>query len=80
MRVKFLSGDATVKLVITLVILFVLVGDIFLPEPLRSASKNTKAAINSVILGVIPDKGFDDPHDRTEKAVEELEQGAGGGK
>ncbi|OKH14685.1 hypothetical protein [[Limnothrix rosea] IAM M-220] len=74
MRIKFLSTDNTIKLVVFLAIMFVLVGDIFLPEPLKSASKNTKSAINSVIIGVLPSERFDDPHERTEKAVEELEQ------
>ncbi|AFY38090.1 hypothetical protein Lepto7376_1757 [[Leptolyngbya] sp. PCC 7376] len=74
MRIKFLSTDNTIKLVIAGLIFFVLLGDVLLPEPLKSASKNTKSAINSVIIGVLPSKGFDDPHDRTEKAVEELEQ------
>ncbi len=80
MRIKFLSTDNTIKLVVFLVIMFVLVGDIFLPEPLKSASKNTKTAINSTILGLFPSEGFDNPNERTEKAVEEFEREAGGGK
>ena len=74
MRIKFLSTDNTIKLVIAGFIFFVLLGDVLLPEPLKSASKNTKSAINSVILGIVPSEGFDDPNERTEKAVEEFEE------
>ena len=51
MRIKFLSTDNTIKLAIVGFIFFVLLGDVLLPEPLKSASKNTKSAIKiSVFL------------------------------
>jgi len=77
MRVKFASTDTVVKLVIFLLVIFVTVGDIILPEPLRSASKNTKATINSFIIGLAPKDKFTNPNDRTEKAVDEFEKGTG---
>ncbi|MGB2925552.1 MAG: hypothetical protein WBB82_09640 [Limnothrix sp.] len=78
MRVKFLSTDAGIKLVVFLLIVFVTVGDLILPEPLKGASAKTKSALNSFILGIVPDKEFTNPNDRTEKAVEEFEKETGG--
>ncbi len=77
MRIKGISTAATVKIIIFLFLSFVMVGDIFLPEPLKSASKDTKQSINNFVLSLIPQKRPTNPNERTEKAVEELEQGAG---
>ena len=79
MKVKFLSLDNTIKLGIVGFIFFLLLGDVLLPEPLKSASKNTKSAINSVILGIVPSKGFDNPNDRTQEAVDEFNERETGG-
>ncbi|SMH38778.1 MULTISPECIES: hypothetical protein [Cyanophyceae] len=77
MKVKFMSAGNSVKLVIFLLLAFVAVGDVFLPEPLKGASKQIKATVNNLVLGILPREGFKDPHERTEKAVEEMEQEAG---
>ncbi|MEB3224932.1 MAG: hypothetical protein VKJ86_03915 [Synechococcus sp.] len=65
------------KLIIFLLLAFVAVGDLFLPEPLKGASKEVKETVNSIVLSILPKEGFKDPNERTEKAVEEVEQGAG---
>lgn len=80
MRVKFISVDTSVKIIVALLLLFVLVGDIILPEPLKSASSNTKSAMNAFVLGFMPKEKFTNPNERTEKAVEEFEKETGGGK
>lgn len=77
MRVKLASTDTVVKLAIFLLVMFVTVGDVILPEPLRSASKNTKTTINTFIIGLTPKDKFTNPNERTEKAVDEFEQGTG---
>lgn len=74
MNVKFFSTGTIIKLGIAGFIFFLLLGDILLPEPLKSASKSTKSAINSVVLGILPSKGFDNPNDRTQDAVEEFNE------
>lgn len=74
MKVKFLSLGNTIKLGVIGFIFFVLLGDVLLPEPLKSASKNTKSAINSVILSIVPSKGFENPNDRTQEAVDEFNE------
>ena len=80
MKVKFMSTDTTVKIIIFLLLVFVAVGDLFLLELLKSASKNTKSSLNAIVLSILPQKKFTNPNERTEKAVEEFEKEAGGQK
>lgn len=80
MKVKFISTGTSVKIIIFLLFVFVAVGDLFLPEPLKSASKTTKSSLNAVVLSILPKKKLTNPNERTEKAVEEFEKEAGGQK
>lgn len=75
-----MSTETSVKIIIFLLFVFVTVGDLFLPEPLKSASKTTKSTLNSIVLSVLPQKKLTNPNERTEKAVEDFEKGVGGQK
>ncbi|MBV5260546.1 hypothetical protein FLX56_19220 [Synechococcus moorigangaii CMS01] len=75
MKVKFISAGNSVKLAVFLLLAFVAVGDLFLPEPLKGASKAVKETVNNIVLSILPKEGFDDPNERTEKAVEDFEKG-----
>lgn len=74
MKVKFISAGNSFKLAVFLFFVFVAVGDLFLPEPLKGASKTVRTTVNGIVLSILPQKGFKDPNERTEKAVEEIEQ------
>lgn len=41
---------------LTIAILFVLAGDIFLPQPYRGESQQIKANINHFIVGLLPER------------------------
>ena len=63
-------------LVLLLSVLFVGIGDRILPEPLKSASFNTRETINKNLIGLFPNrKSKLKPHERTRKAIEEVEGG-----
>ncbi len=56
--------------------IFVGIGDSFLPEPMKSASLNTRTSINKSLVGLFPSrKSKLKPHERTRKAIDEAEQG-----
>ena len=50
--------------------IFISLGDKFLPEPLKSASTNTRTNVNGFLVGLFPKKEFKNPNQRTEDAVE----------
>jgi hypothetical protein len=56
------------------VIFFISVGDRILPSPLSDYSRNTRNGINQFIIGLFPDNKVNNPHRRTEDAVDKLEQ------
>jgi hypothetical protein len=58
------------------VVVFIGFGDRFLPEPLKSASANTRHTINRVMIGLVPDNWQPgvDPNKRTEEAFEKLDE------
>ena len=59
-----------------LFVIFVGVGDSFLPEPMKSASLNTRKTINNTLIGLFPKRESKlKPHERTRKAIEEAEKG-----
>ena len=53
-------------------LVFVGVGDKFLPQPLSGYSKNTREQINQKLLGVVPDPDLKRPSEQREKEVEKL--------
>ena len=55
--------------------LFVGIGDSVLPEPMKSASLNTRKSINKHLVGLFPNRRSKlKPHERTRKAIEEAEK------
>ena len=63
-------------LILLLFALFVGIGDSVLPEPMKSASLNTRKTINKNLIGLFPTRESKlKPHERTNKAIEEVEQG-----
>lgn len=66
---------AYMPLFIVMFLVFVGFGDQFLPKPLSTASTNTRETLNKYLLGIFPGwKPKTKPNERTEKAVEGLEQ------
>lgn len=64
----------SIILVLLLSVLFVGIGDRVLPEPLKSASFNTRKTINKHLITLFPTrKPKLNPHERTRKAIEEAE-------
>ncbi|WP_414621895.1 hypothetical protein [Calothrix sp. CCY 0018] len=54
--------------------IFVGIGDRVLPEPMKSASLNTRTTINKSLIGLFPTRRSKlKPHERTNKAIEEAE-------
>ncbi|MEM7726399.1 MAG: hypothetical protein AAF208_08500 [Cyanobacteria bacterium P01_A01_bin.45] len=55
-------------------LLFVTLGDTVLPEPMKSASYNTRTGINNFVIGLFPDwRPKIDPKQRTQDAIERTE-------
>ena len=62
-----------------LFLVFLLVGDRFLPEPLGPASAQTRVGLSKFAIGLIPQwQKKTDPHKRTTDAIEKEEAGARG--
>ncbi|AFY52902.1 hypothetical protein Riv7116_0298 [Rivularia sp. PCC 7116] len=56
-------------------VVFVGIGDRILPEPMKSASLNTRKTINKNLIGLFPTRESKlKPHERTRKAIEEAEK------
>lgn len=67
---------STIILLFLLFVVFVGIGDWVLPEPMKSASFNTRTNINKFLIGLFPSrKSKLKPHERTRKAIEEAEKG-----
>ncbi|MDZ8052753.1 MAG: hypothetical protein RMX68_015660 [Aulosira sp. ZfuVER01] len=61
---------------ILLFLIFVGFGDSFLPKPLSTASLHTRTSINQFFVGLFPSwQPRTRPNARTERAVEEIENG-----
>jgi len=60
-------------------LVFVGFGDSFLPDPLGSASANTRTQINEFIVGLFPyTEPLDNPSKRTEGEIEKMRRGNSG--
>ncbi len=57
-------------------LVFVTVGDRFLPKPLNDASRQTRTSINQFFINMFPETEFESRYDKLEKAIEEQEKGA----
>ena len=64
--------QSAVTFSVLLFLVFVSIGDRFLPEPLGPASQQTRVALNKFLVGLIPGwRPKTNPYERTEEAVEE---------
>ena len=57
-------------------LVFVTVGDRFLPKPLNDASRQTRTSINQFLINMFPDTEFESRSEKIQKAIEEQEKGA----
>ncbi len=58
-----------------LALLFISLGDRFLPPPLSTASLQTRTAMNNLLVGAFPSwRPKTKPYERTEKAIDEIEK------
>jgi len=62
---------------IVLALIFVAVGDLFLPKPLSTASQQTRTTVNNFLVGLFPTRKPKNQYERTEKALEQEERGSG---
>ncbi|ALJ68562.1 hypothetical protein NON20_01360 [Synechocystis sp. B12] len=51
---------------------FISIGDMFLPDPWASYSKNTREQINQKLLGMAPKPNIKKPSEMREKQLEQL--------
>lgn len=62
-------------IVIILALLFVSVGDRFLPKPLNTASVQTRTSLNNFMVSLFPAwKPKTKPYERTQKAIDRVEK------
>jgi len=67
--------QTTLTMLFFLALLFILIGDRLLPEPLSAVSQNTRTSINQFLIGLFPEREPTDPYQRTEEAIKQQEQG-----
>jgi hypothetical protein len=65
---------AFLKLCLFMSLVYVTLGDSFLPQPYNSNSKAVREDINEFLIGLLPDKKFHNLK-RTALTIEEFEQG-----
>lgn len=67
----FNKGNMTLLFIVGLI--FVGIGDGFLPKPLGTASYQTRTAINNVVISMFPAwRPKTDPNKRTEEAIQQM--------
>lgn len=67
-----MSRKLPIPLLLLVFLLFVALGDRFLPQPLSGASLKTRTTLNQVVVGLFPSwKPKTQPYERTEKALEQ---------
>lgn len=62
------------KVIVPLVLLYIAVGDLFLPENIGIYSRKTRETVNSYLVSLFPDKEIESPYGKTEEAIEQMEQ------
>ncbi|CCQ57545.1 hypothetical protein WH8501_05560 [Crocosphaera watsonii WH 8501] len=62
------------SIILVLGLIFVAVGDTFLPKPLSTASKNARTYVNNIFLSFTPDTDFEKPSKQREAQVDDLEE------
>lgn len=61
-------------MILILGLIFVGMGDSFLPKPLSTLSKKTRSNLNQFLLDLTPDPDFKKPSQQREDQVKELEE------
>lgn len=59
--------------ILILFVVFITLGDRLLPEPMKSASRNTRTSINEFLVNLSPQWNPKNPNERTEDAIKEQE-------
>ncbi len=73
---RLLKSWLTIAFVLGLI--FIGIGDTFLPEPLSNVSKNTRTRVNQMLLKLTPNPQIRNPNDSLSEQVEEAEKKATG--
>lgn len=60
--------------ILVLGLIFVAVGDSFLPKPLSTVSKNARTQVNNIFLSFTPDTDFEKPSKQRDNQVQEMEE------
>ncbi|MDJ0734140.1 MAG: hypothetical protein QNJ47_08680 [Nostocaceae cyanobacterium] len=69
----FNKGNFTLLILLSLI--FIGFGDSFLPQPLSSASRNTRTTINNLLVGIFPTwQPKTKPYERTQDALEQTQK------
>lgn len=63
---------ATIIFVLSLI--FIGIGDSFLPKPLSTISKNTRTQVNKILLSFTPDTDFEKPSKQRDQQVDDMEE------
>lgn len=65
------------NLVPLILLLYIAVGDLFLPQPLGDLSRTTRRSINGFLLGLFPAEEINNSysHQRNEEVIKKTEQG-----
>ncbi|MBW4650539.1 MAG: hypothetical protein KME06_17895 [Kastovskya adunca ATA6-11-RM4] len=73
-----MRSNALTPILVILVLVFIGFGDRFLPEPVGTASTQTRTSINQFIAGMFPDWRPNKlkPNERTERAIQQQEEGS----
>lgn len=61
------------KILPLVVLIFIALGDRFLPQPLSGYSFQTRTSINQFIVGLFPKKDLKNPYQKSDDAVQQAE-------
>lgn len=62
------------SIILVLALIFVAVGDSFLPKPLSTLSKNARTRVNNIFLSFTPDTDFEKPSKQRDAQVGDMEE------
>lgn len=62
------------KILVPVLIIFVVFGDQFLPQPFSGVSSSIKQGANHFLEGLFPRYQPVNPHERTEDAIDKMDQ------
>ncbi len=62
------------SIILVLGLIFVAVGDSFLPKPLSTVSKNVRTHVNNIFLSFTPNTDFEKPSKQRDAQVEDMEE------